>query len=60
MYFYFQNLLFLIQDNKLKLSCFVLFLECLHERFKNDYIYISWILREKLDQIFSPQNKKGL
>jgi len=34
MYFYFQNLLFLIQDNWLKLSSFVLFLECLHERLK--------------------------
>jgi len=43
MYLYFQILLSLNQDNiiiidsklKLKLSSFVLFLECLHERFKN-------------------------
>jgi len=40
MYFFFQNIPFLNQDNisvsklKLKISSFVLFLECLHERLK--------------------------
>jgi len=48
-YFYFHNLLFLSQDNiiiiglklKLKILSFVLFLECLHECFKNEVLRIK-------------------